>query len=505
MNRLSNATLAQLPKHVQRPAYDRAGVSVGIVHLGIGAFHRAHLAAYVEACLAEDPSWGICGVSLRSAATRDALMPQDGLYTLGVQSAEGLKPQIIGAVKDVLVAPEQPEDVFDRLTDPKTKIVSLTVTEKGYCHDPATGRLNESHPDIAWELSTDLIARQNWPRTAIGWLWLGLMARQKAGVSPYAVLSCDNLPSNGKTVRQVLLDYAALKDPEMVEWADTHLSCPSTMVDRIVPATTDANREQIAAILGTEDAWPVVAEPFSQFVVEDNFPSGRPAWEGHGVTMTDDVEAFEKMKLRMLNGSHSTLAYLGYLAGYDTVYSAISDEHLEGLVSALMSEEILPTLNIPKQANGFDYRDQLLERFANPGLKHQLSQIAMDGSQKLPQRLLGTIQDLINVGQPFDRLALGVAAWMRYATGLDERGERFVVQDPLAHLFPAITDAARADASAPAGFNADTLRDGFIRLEAVFGTALPSHEEFRVRVGNALKMLCEKGARATIRAYSELR
>lgn len=486
--RLSNANM---PTGVKTPSYDRSIVTTGIVHLGIGAFHRAHLATYVDACLATDPSWGICGVSLRSATTRDALGPQDGLYTLGVQSSDGLAPQVIGAISDMIVAPQEPGRLAKALVSQDIKIVSLTVTEKGYCHDPAIGRLAPDHPDVQHDIATD-----GYPRSAIGWLAYGLLARRDAGLPPFTVLTCDNLPSNGQTVRQVLLDYIALKAPSAIKWAEQNIACPCTMVDRIVPATTDEDQAQITEALGVEDAWPVMTEPFSQFVVEDHFPLGRPDWEAHGVTMAHEVEPFERMKLGMLNGGHSTLAYLGYLAGDETVADTMGDPAFRQLIHDLMTHEVMPTLTMPDSVDLPAYRDALLDRFSNTALKHRTWQIAMDGSQKLPQRLLGTIRDQLAAGRGIDRLALGVAAWMRYATGIDEQGNAIDVRDPLADTFAQIakvTDGSATD-----------LVEQFLAIETVFGTDLPGNTTFKSAVSQQLQLLLDKGARATIAATSSL-
>lgn len=484
MTRLSAATLSQVPSSVQTPAYDRSKVTTGIVHLGIGAFHRAHLAAYVDDGLADDPSWGICGVSLRSASAKKALGPQDGLYTLGVESSDGLSPRIVGAVTELLVAPEEPESLNQRLADPNVRIVSLTVTEKGYCHDPASGRLNADHPDIQHDLTND-----GFPKSAIGWLVRGVLARKTAGLAPFTILSCDNLPSNGATLKQVLADFVAHKAPDDATWFEANVACPSSMVDRIVPATSDEDREAINQALGLDDAWPVMSEPFSQFVVEDHFALGRPNWDKNGVTMASDVEPFERMKLRMLNGSHSTLAYLGFLAGDETVADTMGDPALKSLVGTMMREEITPTLAMPDGVDLQAYRDALLERFSNTALKHRTWQIAMDGSQKLPQRLLGTITDRLADGKPFDRLALGVAAWMRYALGKDEQGAPIDVRDPMADTFKRI-DAGPADS---------TVRQ-FLALEPIFGTTLPANAVFVETVRAKLDQLQTLGARATIKA-----
>ena len=310
--RLSGATLGTLPKAIQRPGYDRSTLKPGIVHLGIGAFHRAHQAVTIDDGLAADPNWAIVAASLRSAATRDALKPQDGLYTLSVRSGEGEKLRIIGSVLDVIVATEERERLLAAMSDPGIRIVSLTVTEKGYCHDPATGALNEADPGIMHDL-----AAPQAPETAPGLIVEALARRRAAGVAPFTVLTCDNLPSNGTVARRILTRYADLRDADLGAWVAGEVAFPSTMVDRITPATTDEDRARVDAALGVTDAWPVVTEPFSQWVIEDHFPTGRPAYEAAGGEMVADVAPYEQMKLRLLNGAHSSLSYLGYLGGYE--------------------------------------------------------------------------------------------------------------------------------------------------------------------------------------------
>ena len=308
MERLGAATMGRLPPGVQWPGYDRGALATGIVHLGVGAFHRAHQAVYTEAVLeAGDLRWGIAAVSLRSAATRDALAPQDGLYTVNRRGAEdGM--QVIGGITRLLVAPEAPDVVLDALAAPDTRIVTLTVTEKAYCRDGASGALDEAHPDVRFDL-----ANASSPRSVLGLLAAGIARRRGAGLPPFTVLCCDNLPSNGRTVYGLLVAFARLRDRDLAAFIAADVACPDTMVDRIVPATTDADRVRVESALGLHDAWPVVAEPFSQWVIEDRFPAGRPAWEMAGATMVGDVAPFEAMKLRLLNASHSGLAYLGYL------------------------------------------------------------------------------------------------------------------------------------------------------------------------------------------------
>ncbi|WP_181703900.1 mannitol dehydrogenase family protein [Chthonobacter albigriseus] len=481
---LDAASLAALPPGISRPDYDRAAVTPGIVHLGIGAFHRAHQAVYVDALLRRDPSWGIVGASLRSPETADALNPQDGLYTLAVREDERTDFAVIGSILEVIVAPRERERLLALMADPRVRIVTLTVTEKGYCHDPATGRLDENHPGIRADLADPTA-----PGTTPGLLVEALARRRAAGVQPFTVLSCDNLPANGRTVRRIVARYAELRDPAIGRHVETEVAFPCSMVDRIVPATTDADRAAVAEALGTADAWPVMTEPFTQWVVEDDFPAGRPRLEDVGVEMVADVEPFELMKLRMLNGSHSTLAYLGYLAGYETVADVMADPAFAALVHGLMTSEVMPTLVVP----GIDlpaYRDALIRRFRNRGLRHRTWQIAMDGSQKLPQRLLGTIRDRLASGASINRLSLGVAAWMAYVRGVDEQGRAIDVRDPLAERFRAVADAAGEDAA--------RLANGYLEIVDVFGTALPADPRFRAAVTDALGRLLRDGAARTV-------
>ncbi|MBD2747961.1 mannitol dehydrogenase family protein [Microvirga sp. BT688] len=487
-DRLNDDALADLPGRVQRPAYDRRNVRTGIVHLGVGAFHRAHQAVYTDDVMAADPRWGIVAASLRSPDTFDALQPQDGLYTLSVRSQEGEALRVIGSISRVIVAPREIEDLLEVMADPQTRIVTLTVTEKGYCHDPATGALNEAHPDIVHDLAYSMN-----PKSAPGFIVEALRRRRMNGVPPFTVLTCDNLPSNGRTVKRVLTRFAELVDPELGRFVVDEVSCPSTMVDRIVPATSDQDRERIAGVLGVADAWPVVTEPFTQWVIEDRFPQGRPAWEAAGAEFVSDVEPYEHMKLRLLNGSHSTLAYLGYLAGYETVADTMADEAFVRLIRGLMDEEVTPTLHMPPGADLESYKSALIERFKNPALKHRTWQIAMDGSQKLPQRLLGTIRDRLSSGAPIGRLSLGVAAWMRYVTGTDEKGAAIDVRDPMAARLREVADGA--------GPSAEKLARGLFAIREIFGDDLPGDLRFTGEVKAYLTRLYELGARRTVSEF----
>lgn len=483
-----NILSALADRGLATPAYERSAVQPGIVHLGLGAFHRAHQAVYTEAVLAAgDLRWGIIGVSLRQADTRDALAPQDNLYSVCARDGAGQRLQVVGALLATLVAPEDPAAVLAAMADPRCHLVSLTVTEKGYCHDPATRTLRFGHPDIAHDL-----AHPAAPRSAPGFIARALALRRAAGAAPFTVLSCDNLPANGDTTRALVLALAGAFDPALAGWIAANVTFPNCMVDRIVPRSTDADRAAIAAALGCDDAWPVLTEPFSQWVLEDRFCAGRPAWENAGAHFAADVHPYELAKLRMLNASHSCLAYLGVLAGYETVDACVGDAALRELVDAMWRREIEATL---PPLPGFDlglYRQQLMARFSNPSLRHRTAQIAMDGSQKMPQRILGTIGDLLRTGRRCDRLALAVAAWMRYLDGVDEQGRAYAIDDPLA---PALRQLV-----ADHGASRERLCDALLGFAPVFGAGLPLDGALAACVRASYLLLCEKGWRAALAA-----
>ncbi len=472
-----------------RLAYQRDRIVPGIVHLGVGAFHRAHMAVYIDDLLKTDPSWGIVGASLRRPDTRDALAAQDFLYTVLARSSSETSTRVIGSILDVLVAEEQRRELIGVMCNPDTRIVSLTVTEKGYCHDPATGNLRTDHPDILHDL-----ADPGNPVSAPGLIVRTLQLRRAAGIDPFTVLSCDNLPANGETAQKVLTQFAELRGAQLADFISGKVCFPSTMVDRIVPSTTDEDRDLVAEATGFRDAWPVVTEPFSQWVMEERFSAGRPAFETVGVEMVSDVKPYELMKLRMLNGSHSSLAYLGYLVGYRFVSEAIAEPVLARFIHALMTEEVMPTLP-PALGDVSSYRDALVQRFANPALKHRTWQIAMDGSQKLPQRLLDTIRTRLMRNQSIRLAALGVAAWMRYVTGTDESGDAIDIRDPIAERLRII--------AATAGGNPQQLVEGFLQLREVFGEDLPQNEILRNVLGTHLSCLFQFGALETTRRIIE--
>lgn len=447
---LTQAALATLPASVVRPAYDRDATKIGIVHIGVGAFHRAHQAVYIDDLLASDPSWAISGVSLHSRDVRDALQPQDGLYSLALL---GERPslRVIGSIRELLFAREQGAQVLARLADPAVRIVTLTITEKGYCL--AGDDLDFAHPEVVHDLASPRA-----PNGAIGYVVAGLDARRRQGLAPYTVLSCDNLPGNGRRLRRAVVQYAQRIDAELARWIEAGVAFPCSMVDSITPATDDALRDRVAQQLGCDDAWPVQREAYTQWVVEDSFCNGRPAFERVGVTMGTDIAGYDRAKLRLLNAPHSALAYLGSLLGIETVAQAMATPVLAGFVERLMREAIVPNVAAP---DGFDagaYVGAILERFRNPAIQHRLSQIAWDGSQKIPVRLLGTIADALAASRPIELLCLPVAGWMQFVRRQARNGVTLVdpMADALAGIGMACTGDARGDVEA------------FLALDAVF-------------------------------------
>ncbi|GAB5447916.1 mannitol dehydrogenase family protein [Gymnodinialimonas sp.] len=452
----------------------------GIVHFGPGAFFRAHLAPYTdEAIRASGGDWGIVAVSLKSPTARDQLGPQGVAYTSVTLTPDGMEPQVISAVSDVLVAPEDPAAIVDLLADPAIRIVSLTITEKGYGFDPATGGLDISHPDVAHDL-----ADPNFPASAIGFIVAGLELRRQSGTPPFTVLSCDNLPSNGKITRAVTLDFARRISPDIAEWIAANVAFPSTMVDRITPATTEADLAALAEVTGYQDPAAVFHERFRQWVIEDDFTNGRPAWEAAGAQLVQNVETHELMKLRCLNGTHSTLAYLGYLAGYETIADTVANPDFARLCQVLWRDEITPTVPQPEGEDLQAYCAMLMQRYRDPAIRHRTWQIAMDGSQKLPQRLLGTIADNLALGRVPRGLCLAVAGWMRYVGGVDESGAPIDVRDPMAERLKA----------------AKTVAD-LLAIPEIFPVDLAENADFRAAVATAFSALEQHGAQATVRAF----
>ena len=453
----------------------------GIIHLGPGAFFRAFNAVFTQDAMDQTGGdWGITAVSLRSTTARDQLAPQDGMYHAVTLAPGGEVAQVIGSVTQVLVAPEDPAAVIAAMAAPDVKIVSLTITEKGYCHNPATGRLNLDHVDIQHDM-----AQLDAPKSAIGFLVAGLAARRAKGLTPFTILSCDNLPSNGDLTKSMVLEFARCVDADLADWIAEQVRFPATMVDRITPATTPEDVDRLHATTGLRDAAAVFHEPFKQWVIEDRFVAGRPAWDAVGAQMVASVEAHELMKLRCLNGTHSALAYLGYLAGHQTIADCAADPIFAGLCQHLWGREILPTVPQPEGEDLPAYAAALLDRYRNPAIRHRTWQIAMDGSQKLPQRILGTIADNLAQGRDFSALALVVAGWMRYVGGIDEQGGAIDVRDPLKDRLRAATETSDPVAA-------------LLALDAVFPPDLAADARFRTAVQGAYEQLVAQGARGAV-------
>jgi fructuronate reductase len=488
--RLSAATAGRLAPGVARPGYDRDRHQCGIVHLGVGAFMRAHIAVYCDEVLAtEGGDWAIAGVSLRRPDVPRQLNPQDGLYLVAIRGPRQQGYRLIGSLKEVSLAPEDPGALVARLALPQTRIVSVTVTEKGYCADSHRGGLDERHPSIRHDLESPRT-----PASLIGILHAACLKRRDDGTGGFSILSCDNLPANGQLLRRAVLDFAALAG-DGADFIREHVRFPATMVDRIVPATAAGDIADAAEETGVHDAGLVCTEPFTQWVIEDEFANGRPAWERAGALLVADVAPYEMAKLRLLNGAHSTCAYLGYLAGHEFVHEVMADTILAPFVEALMREEISPVTPAPAGMEHERYIPELLERFRNPSLRHRTQQIAMDGSQKLPQRLLASIRLQLEREGPIDGLSLAVAAWMRYVLGTDESGRPIDVSDPLSSRFCAI--AAECGRSPPA------LVERFLELQAVFGEVLPAQIRFRRALQAGLECLFEQGSRASAQRWLE--
>jgi fructuronate reductase len=418
---LNRETAQALPADVIRPAYPVAEQKCGIVHLGIGAFHRAHQTVYTDKAMAQgDRDWRICGVSLRTGHVRDQLQPQDGLYTVTEKGRGEPKTTLIGAVARVLVAPESPAAVISSLASQDTKIVTLTVTEKGYCQ-AADGSLDETHEAVAAELAGGD------PAGIYGFLAEGLARRRSAGLGGLTLLSCDNLSANGTRLRSLLTSFLERTDPDLADWCADHCTFPSSMVDRIVPATTEDDVARLAERLGVRDEGAVFTETFSQWVIEDAFAGARPRWNEVGAQLVQDVHPYETAKLRMLNGAHSALAYLGLECGLTYVHEAMESDAIRQLVDLLMRNEAASSLS-PAPGQDLDaYADTLMDRFENPALEHRLAQIAMDGSQKIPQRWLATLSHHQQQARDCPALLEALAAWIVHV-----RGESRMVEDPIA-------------------------------------------------------------------------
>lgn len=483
MDRLSRRTLRDVPPFVALPPEAALETEVGIVHLGLGAFHRAHQAILTQRALAGAPGpWAISGASLRGAAVRDALRPQDCLYSVVEDDGAEERVSVVGVVREALWAPGEGDALLARLAAPATRIVTLTVTEKGYGHNPATGDLDFAHPDIAADLSGGSL-----PRSTLGWLVRGLERRKAAGAGGLTVLCCDNMASNGRTLRGLAHQFASHRDPGLAAWIGDRVRFPSSMVDRIVPAATPASLDRAAAILGLRDEAAVCCEAFAQWVIEDDFAAGRPAWEAAGAELVRDVAPYQELKLRLLNGAHSAVAYTGALLGLAHVADVMADRDLARFVERLMLEEMAPLTPAPP---GFDvegYVRALLRRFANPSLRHRTLQIAMDGSQKVPVRWLPVLREAGRRSVPVPHLVTVLAAWLRFLAGRDEAGRELPLDDPLAARLRA--------AAAPVAHDPAALVAAVLAIEEVFGHDLRQDAALTDQLTAALTRITQVGVR----------
>ncbi|MCW2616300.1 MAG: Mannitol 2-dehydrogenase [Frankiales bacterium] len=468
------------------PSYDRSAMRTGVVHVGVGGFHRAHEAVYLDALLAAGAGdWAVCGVGTQpfDRRMRDVLREQDGLYTLVLKHPDGrLEPRVIGALTDYLYAPDNPDAVVERMASPDTRIVSLTITEGGYAVDPVTGRFTRVEPGVLLDLQPGAV-----PSTVFGLVTEALARRRERGLAGFTVLSCDNVQGNGEVAREAFTGFAALRDPDLAAWMRTEVAFPSSMVDRITPVTTDEDRALLAREFGVEDAWPVVCEPYLQWVLEDRFSAGRPPLADVGVQLVDDVHPYEVMKLRLLNAGHQAIAYLGYLAGHRYTDEVCRDPVFAEFLLAYMEREATPTLRPVPGVDLPAYRRTLLERFANPHVRDTLARLCAETSDRIPTFLLPVVREQLARGGDVRLAALVVASWARYAEGVDEHGAKVLVVD---RLLEPVTAAAARSREEPLAFLRDTGVMGDLPDDPVFGRDFTEH----------LASLRRHGARATLAA-----
>ncbi|OTQ36817.1 mannitol dehydrogenase family protein [Gilliamella apis] len=484
--------LSNTPQSIEhQPLYNREKMVARIVHIGFGAFHRAHQALFTDRLLNKGNSdWAICEVNIVGGEELiNDIRKQDHLYTVLEKGAISKQAYIIGSVKESLLAPTDGiETILEKMADPVVEIVSLTVTEKGYCMLPGGTGLDLNNQFI----KSDLISPTK-PMSAPGVIVEALYRRMQRGLKSFTALSCDNMPENGLVLKKAILDLANARDPELAQWIETNTTFPCTMVDRIVPAATAETLNEIQDVLGGMfDPCGIACEPFIQWVIEDNFVTDRPNWNEVGAEFVDNVVPYEEMKLRMLNGSHSFLAYLGYLAGYEHINDCMKDESFKQATLSLMLQQQAPTLNVPPQVNLQQYAEKLIERFSNPSLKHRTWQIAMDGTQKLPQRMLDSIRWHIKHNSDFSLLALGVAGWMRYVGGIDDNNQIIDIRDPMSEQLRKVVNTTIDGAERV---------DQLLKLKTVFGTDLPKNEKLKTLLKNYYLALMKNGVKSTLDSY----
>lgn len=484
---LVTSHLSQLPPTVRRPRYDRRGLTPGIVHIGVGGFFRAHQAVYADELLegGGDPRWAYCGVGLLpgDARMRDALRSQDCLYTVVERDGGASRPRVIGSLVEYLFAPDNPAAVITKLASPETRIISLTITEGGYHINQKTGGFDLDHPDVRFDL-----ANPAQPRGIFGFLAESLYQRMLGHGHPVTLMSCDNIQGNGDLLKRHLIAYAEQRDPRLAAWIAAHCSFPNSMVDRITPGTNDADRALVRDEIGIDDKWPVMTESFTQWVLEDHFVAGRPAWEKCGVQFTENVAAYEKIKLRILNGSHQALCYIGILLGHTFVHEATCDPEIRRLVQLMLQREVIPSLEAMPGMELGAYQARVLERFANPAIRDPLLRISTYGTSGIPQFLLPSIEEQLNRG-PVTWLGFVIASWFRCLAGQDDQGREIRSPDPGA---PALKEIARQARQDP---------DAVFTGHDLFGPRLSQSETFRASVREPLQSFYRLGANETLRRY----
>ena len=482
---LNAVTLARWRGQLPVPSYDRSLVTPGVVHVGVGGFHRAHQAMYHDRLMNQGAAldWGICGVGVMPADRRmkQVLDAQDGLYTLVLKHSDGTyEPRVIGSIVEYLYAPDDPEAVIEKMAAESTRIVSLTITEGGYNVSDLTGEFDVTNPDVVHDLEPGAA-----PRTTFGLITEALRRRWTRGLGPFTIMSCDNLQDNGHRSKRVFTAFARLRDPELGAWVEREASFPNSMVDRITPVTTDADRAEVRERFGIDDRWPVVCEPYTQWVLEDAFTAGRPPYEQVGVQVVDQVEPYELMKLRLLNGSHQAMAYFGYLAGYRLVHEAAQDPLFQAFLLGYMDFEATPTLAPVPGVDLRGYKYTLLERFSNPQVRDTIARLCAESSDRIPKWLLPVVREQLANGGEIRRSAAVVASWARYAEGVDEAGQPIEVVD---RLRDTLMQLARRQHEDP---------DAFIANRDVFGD-LVDQKPFVFAYQSALASLHQRGARATL-------
>ena len=482
---LNARTLAYWRGRLPVPDYDRDLVTAGVVHVGVGGFHRAHQAMYHDRLMNQGAAldWGICGVGVMAADRRmkEVLDAQDGLYTLVLKHSDGTyEPRVIGSIVEYLFAPDDPEAVIEKMAAESTRIVSLTITEGGYNLSDVTGEFDVANPDVLADLEPGAV-----PRTTFGLITEALRRRWKRGLAPFTVMSCDNLQDNGYLSKRVFTAFAGLRDPDLGDWVEREARFPNSMVDRITPVTTDTDRGEIRERFGIEDLWPVVCEPYTQWVLQDAFTAGRPPYERVGVQVVEQVEPYELMKLRLLNGSHQAMAYFGYLCGYRLVHEAAQDPLFQAFMLGYMDCEATPTLAPVPGVDLQGYKHTLIERFSNPQVRDTIARLCAESSDRIPKWLLPVVRAQLVTGGEIRRSAAVVASWARYAEGFDEAGQPIEVVD---RLRDTLTRLARQQYEDP---------DAFIANRDVFGD-LVDQKAFVSAYRSALTSLHQRGARATL-------